>query len=147
MFDDLHNSISDFTSNIIEHLMELYYKESCKDEHRSLFINIIIPTKKGISLPVNNKENIYHSDPSDKRSSKKFYSTSTKTSNITNIKSVYINKLYHNNPLILKSLSCNNINTKYICKLNHNYKVSNFYINKSFYSTNLRRNKLNTIKI
>jgi hypothetical protein len=56
MFDDLHNSITDFTSCLVQHLLDLYYNEkvgkNCKDN--DLFINIIIPEKKDLTFPVKN---------------------------------------------------------------------------------------------
>lgn len=122
MFDDLHNSISRFTHNIVEHLMELQAEESYSNEHSNLFINIFIPVKKGINLPIKNKENIYHGKV-------KFYSTSTKAYNKTNLKSIYYNNLYNNNnPLMFK---CNNINSRHLYKINH--------LNKLFYTTEVSR--------
>jgi len=76
-FDDLHNSINNFTSNIILHLQELYFEEVLiKNKDSSLFLNMIIPNKKDISLPIKNKPNNYHSK-------KRFYSTCSKANNIT----------------------------------------------------------------
>lgn len=109
MFDNLNNSINDFVKNIIVHLIELNEKEEkyCWDE--SLFLNIIVPRKrgmslvsgnKGLSLSVRDNYDPYHND-------KKFYSTSTNASvinnNSTNIKYRHISKLYTTNSLTLSS--------------------------------------------
>jgi hypothetical protein len=115
MFDDLHNSISDFTHNIVEHLMELYSEEYLNDTYSNLYINLLIPSNKGINLSVQNKKNIYHN-----HEDRKFYSTSTKAYNKINLKL----RLYNNNPLIFK---CNNVYRRHLYKLNP--------LNKLFYTT------------
>ena len=58
------------------------------------------------------------------KNNQKIYSTKSKACNITNIKVIYINKLY-NNPLILSS---NNINNYRLFRLNKtSYSLNNFY--------------------
>jgi hypothetical protein len=133
MFDDLHNSISDFTSNIVEHLMELYAEEPYSNS--DLFVNILIPMKKGVILPIKNKGNFYISNTNIHG---KFYSTITKSYNDSNLKSIYYNNLHNMNSLILK---CNNINTR------HPYKIMQYKgLNKLFYTTSVHSaEKYNTM--